>query len=65
VIDDRVARKCAEALRIPLRGTLGLILIARRRGEIPSARDALDRLIREEMFLSPRVVEAALREIGE
>jgi len=38
VIDDLEARRCAESLGIPLRGTVGLILRARRAGLIDSAR---------------------------
>jgi predicted nucleic acid-binding protein len=32
VIDDLEGRRCAESLGIPLRGTVGLVLRARRRG---------------------------------
>lgn len=38
IVDDLVARKCAACLGIPVRGTLGLVLAAKRRGEIMSAR---------------------------
>jgi predicted nucleic acid-binding protein len=44
VIDDLEGRRCAESLGIPLRGTVGLVLRARRTGLIDSARDALERL---------------------
>ena len=32
VLDDLPARRCADALGIPTRGTLGLVLIAKKRG---------------------------------
>lgn len=32
IIDDLAARRCATALEIPFRGTLGLVLAAKRRG---------------------------------
>ena len=38
VIDDLEGRRCAESLGIPLRGTVGLVLRARRAGLIDSAR---------------------------
>lgn len=38
VIDDFAARKCAQVLGIPVKGTLGLILRAKTRGRIPAAR---------------------------
>jgi predicted nucleic acid-binding protein len=65
VIDDLEARRCAESLGIPLRGTVGLILRARRAGLIDSARDALERLRRGGMYLSDRICAEVLREVGE
>lgn len=45
VVDDLQARRCAAALGIPVRGTLGLVLLAKRRGRLASARVALHRLV--------------------
>ena len=47
IIDDLEGRRCAESLGITLRGTVGLVLRARRTGLIDSARDALERLRKE------------------
>ncbi|WP_008315622.1 DUF3368 domain-containing protein [Leptolyngbya sp. PCC 6406] len=38
IVDDLAARKCAAALEIPVRGTLGLVLVAKQRGKISEAR---------------------------
>lgn len=65
VIDDLAGRRCAETHGIPLRGTLGIVLLARRRGRIPSARAVLTTLRGAGMFLSDRVLDAALAEVGE
>ena len=65
VLDDLEGRRCAEALRIPLRGTLGLILRARRTGIIPKARPIVERLRTAGMFLSDRVIDEALEEVDE
>jgi predicted nucleic acid-binding protein len=65
VIDDLQGRRCAESLGIPLRGTVGLVLRARRTGAIASVRHALDRLRAGGMYLSDRVVAEVLREAGE
>jgi predicted nucleic acid-binding protein len=65
IIDDLAARRCAAALGFPVRGTLGLVLIAKRRGIISAARPVLNELLDAEMFLSSAVIDAALREIGE
>ena len=34
VLDDRAARTCAAALDIPVRGTLGILLLAKRKGNM-------------------------------
>ena len=44
IIDDISGRRCAAALGIPVRGTLGLVLEARETGEIALARPILERL---------------------
>jgi len=65
IIDDLQGRRCAEALGIPLRGTLGLVLLAKRVGHIDKARPILDRLRSAGMYLSPTVANAALSLVGE
>src|SRR5262249_33772914 len=65
IIDDLAGRRCAAALGIPLRGTLGLILTAKRRGRIPHARPVLERLRQAGMYLSDRVMSQALTLVGE
>nr|HPO09123.1 DUF3368 domain-containing protein [bacterium] len=45
VLDDLAARRCAASLGIPVAGTLGLVLIAKKRGQIPLARPVLERLL--------------------
>ena len=65
VIDDLQGRRCAELLGLRLRGTLGLVLRAKTNGEIESARVVLERLRSAGMYLSRRVADAALAEIGE
>ncbi|MGF1614043.1 MAG: DUF3368 domain-containing protein [Gammaproteobacteria bacterium] len=65
VIDDLQGRRCAEALNVPLRGTLGLVLRAKRMGVIPRARPVMDRLRTAGMYRSDGVLTAALAEVGE
>lgn len=65
VIDDLEGRRCAETLGVRLRGTLGLVLRARRQGLIAEARPVLGTLRAAGMYLSQRVVDAALAEFGE
>lgn len=65
VIDDLAGRRCAEALGIPLRGTVGLVLAARRAGRLDAARPVLERLRDGGMYLSDAVLQRALRLVGE
>lgn len=65
VLDDRQARRCAESLGVPVTGTLGIVLRAKRRGLIPAARPLVERLLEQRLYLSDELVEAALAEIGE
>ena len=65
VIDDLHGRRCAEALGVPLRGTLGLVLRAKRSGRIDSARAAVERLRGAGMYLSRPLADRALAEVGE
>ena len=65
IIDDLPARRCAIALGIAVRGTLGLILAARQKGLIPAARPILDRMVQAGMYLSHKVLNEALVLVGE
>lgn len=65
VIDDFAARKCAAALGIPVIGTLGIVLRARKQGVIPAARPVMEDLLRGGMFLSRSLLERTLALVGE
>jgi predicted nucleic acid-binding protein len=65
ILDDLAARRCAGSLGIPIRGTLGLVLLAKQRGVIPAARPALDVMRLAGMYLSDAVMNQALAMVGE
>ncbi len=65
IVDDLAARRCAASLNVPVRGTLGLVLTAKQRGTISSARPVLEQLRQSGMYLSDRVLNQALTLIGE
>jgi predicted nucleic acid-binding protein len=65
IIDDLGGRKCAACLGIPVRGTLGIVLEAKRRGVIPRARPVLEDLIASGLYLRRHVLDEALRRVGE
>ncbi len=65
ILDDKLARRCAAALGVPTRGTLGLVLTAKQRGAAPAARPLVDKLRREGLYLSEGLVQQALKLVGE
>ena len=65
IIDDRAARNAAAALGIPYQGTLGLVLFAKRQGVLSAARPVLEQLRQHGMFLSDKLMNAVLGQVGE
>jgi predicted nucleic acid-binding protein len=65
VIDDLAGRKCAVTFGLQVRGTLGIVLPAKQRRLIPSARVVLDDMLKSGMYLSRTVLDNALARVGE
>lgn len=66
VVDDAQARKCARALGIPVIGTLGVVLRAKRQGYLASASEALHDLRATGLYLDDDTIALALkRSVGE
>lgn len=66
VLDDGAARRCAHTFSIPLIGTLGVILRARRAGLIPAAVPLLQLLLSHDFRMDDAVIRRALQEtVGE
>jgi uncharacterized protein len=65
LIDDRAARETARILKIPFRGTLGVLLDAKKMGHLQSVAPLLDRLQALGFWLAPRTRDAVLDLAGE
>jgi predicted nucleic acid-binding protein len=65
VLDDALARKCAQTLRIETFRTLAIILLAKQRGTITLAQPLFDQMRANGMFLSGAVINRALTLVGE
>ena len=65
LIDDRRARRAALALGVSTLGTMGLLVRARMDALIPPLRPQLDFLCQSGYFLSVRLVDLVLSEVGE
>jgi predicted nucleic acid-binding protein len=65
IIDDLNGRRCAALLNIPVRGTLGMILVAKKRGLITKARPVIEELINAGLYLSRQILDEALKRVDE
>lgn len=65
VLDDLEGRRCAQSLGLPLIGTLGIVLRAKRTGVIASARPIIEQLRRVGLYASDTLIERALAHFGE
>lgn len=65
VLDDLEARRCAASIDVPVIGTLGVVLRAKRKGIVPAARPVLQRLRHEGLYVSTDLLEKALEHLDE
>jgi predicted nucleic acid-binding protein len=65
VLDDRLARRVAEAVGLKFTGTLGLLLDAKRAGYIPAIAPLLDQLHVLRFRISPQTRQVILGLAGE
>ena len=65
VLDDRAARRCARSLGILTTGTVGLVLRAKKRGQLHQARPVVEDLVSAGLYLTAEVQEQVLGEVGE
>jgi predicted nucleic acid-binding protein len=61
VLDDAEGRACARTLGVPLIGTLGVILKARKKGLIRSAGEVLNALSSSGLHLDKEIIREALK----
>ena len=64
VLDDRAAKNAALALKIPVRGTLGIILLAKQQGII-AAKPLFEQIVQIGFRVTPEIIAAALRFVNE
>ena len=65
VLDDLAARRCAEAHGIPFTGTLGLVLLAKKRGLLGSVSRSLELIVAAGLHISPGIIAHCLAKAGE
>jgi predicted nucleic acid-binding protein len=65
VIDDMDARRCAKTLNIPMLGTGGLLVLAKRRGLLLSVAEGIAKLRDSGLWLSDDIVRVLKTQAGE
>ncbi len=65
ILDDRPARRLAEALGLPVIGTLGILLASKRRGFLPAVRPCVDALVNVGFRMAPDLYERVIASAGE
>lgn len=65
LIDDRAGRRFAMRLGLPVIGVLGILVKAKRLGKIERLRPLTEQLVNSGYYLTTRVVDEALRMVGE
>ncbi len=65
ILDDAAARKCAQTLNIPVRGTLGIILLAKKENKITKAKPLLEELLTFGFRIDIILLKSALKLVNE
>ena len=65
ILDDRPARRLAQALHLPIIGTLGILLAAKRHHLLPAVQPSLDALLRYDFRIAPDLYRQILSDAGE
>ncbi len=65
LMDDKAGRRMATHLDVPVIGTLGMLMLAKRKGFIPALKPVLELLVVSGYFLGETVIANALHDVGE
>ena len=65
ILDDRPARRLAQSLSLPVVGTLGILVLAKRKNLIPAVKPCLEALSRFDFRIAPILYEQILKDAGE
>lgn len=65
LLDEVDARRVASSLGLEVKGSLGVLVEAKRRGLLPAVEPAVREMIGNGCWFAPRLVERVLRSVGE
>lgn len=65
VIDDANAKKYAKYLKLPVTGTLGILIRAKQKCYIDELKPILQRMVENGIYISQNLIESCLKMVGE
>lgn len=65
IIDDANAKKYAKYLKLPVTGTLGVLISAKRQGYICELKSVIQEMINKNIYISEKFMELCLRQVDE
>jgi predicted nucleic acid-binding protein len=65
ILDDRAAKDCALSVSIKIRGTISVVLLAKREGKLHRVKHILDQLPKEGFRIQPKIMATAKKLAGE
>lgn len=65
VLDDAAARTCAKVIGVPVIGSIGIIVRAKKQGLLPSATEAMNALRNAGLYLDNAIIRRVLQHLGE
>ena len=65
IIDDANAKKHAKYLGLPVTGTLGVLIKAKREGYINELKPIFSQMVENGIFISQSLMESCLKKVGE
>ena len=65
ILDDLDARKFAEKLGLRIKGTVGIIILAKEKGLITAVKPYIELMQTTDFRISNNVIDMALKEAGE
>ena len=65
ILDDLKGRKLAAQLNLEYTGTLGILILAKQQGIIPSLKVYFEKIKETDFRISPSLLTSILRDLGE
>lgn len=65
IIDDANAKKYAKYLKLPVTGTLGVLLRSKQRGYVDKLEPVLRQMVEKGIYISQSLIELCLKQAGE